>query len=73
FFLFNIFFINAPSQQFRELLRANQCRRSPAQMIRHARQDYSSAAQTGEVSNPLQFWFQALGKGKFPTVQYILR
>ena len=72
FFLLNLFFVNAPSEDFRMLLRANKCRRSPAVMMQYAVSDYMAAKENGETSNPIHFWFQSLGKGRFPTVQSFL-
>ena len=72
FFLLNIFFINAPSQEFRLMLRANKCRRSPADMIAFAYSDYTSARERGETGNPASFWYQSLGKGRYPTVLPLL-
>lgn len=73
FFLFNVFFANAVSPEFRALLRADKCRRTPADMITFATSDYISSRKAGETRNPLGFWYQSLGKGRYPTVLPLLR
>ncbi len=73
FFLFNLFFINATSTEFRKMLRSNKCRRAPTDMIQSAVSEYVSARERCETGNPVGFWFHSLGKGRYPTVQSILR
>jgi hypothetical protein len=68
FFLFNIFFINAASADFRIMLRANKCKRSTGDMITNAVSEYQSALERNETANPISFWFESLGKGRFPTI-----
>jgi hypothetical protein len=69
FFLFHLFFVNASSPEVKKLLDQNNCRRTPAEMMQWAYQDYLKYGG----KNPALFWLNSANSGSYPTLQFIIR
>lgn len=68
FFLFNVYLVNAGSVEGRKALNANNCRRTPVEMIAAARANHS---QSG--SGMFSYWLECLSAKPYPTLFFVLK
>lgn len=68
FFLFNVHLVNAGSVEGRKALNANNCRRTPLELISTARENYVEDGAAGWFS----YWQTCLSARPYPTILFLL-
>jgi hypothetical protein len=69
FFLFNVYLVNAGSVEGRKALNSNNCRRTPAELIAAALENYHQSSAPGVFS----YWRACLSARPYPTLVFVLR